>query len=729
MTLATDDARKWAWIAPDGTDGSGPGSELVAGLKSGALPPATLVWCATWLEWLPASRVGFLASALPQGKAEPPQEPKRAPTALSPPPRPPGAPPPAPMKLPRPPGVKLEGAPGANPSSFGVLGKPRGASVLGPRGPQAGSELPRAPQPTLAEEEGGATRTTTLRPPGAVPPPPRGGPAMGGVGARPPARLEEEQPTVRKPPPLGLGGAGPSRDTLPEITERAPGPPPPTTAGINPRPNVLLPGAPTAVSIQSVPSEGALTKPAPKGYQAAVAAAAPMLGAGPFAPVPPGPAAPLTADLDQTLGSTPFEVPVSVDAGPPSTTLESAPPPPTEVKREAPVRVTSDALEDERPSRPLVPRAAVIGLAVLAGVVLVLAVGVVVLVVTRLQKEPGAVSAAGAVSAVASAAPKVPGCELHAPAARLSIAVHRSVPPAFAELDPSGTVAVGIAETSKNAAGLVIALDTLDVKRPFEDAGTEALYGVVPFAAGNAPSFSVDRAGGALHGARTVAPDLAIGVAGVDLVRTQGGATTVVFPHAASDKITDPRIATTASGHLVTLRRGGLSGKVLYGWLASDGTPKGDLVTLEVPGITMSGTPDAAANDKGGLIAFAGRPSAEVPWRVQLAAVSPGAAAVPKSFETPPGGAGGGSIAPSVGRLGSGGWILQWTEGATGQYQVRVQSLSSDLSPVGEARLVSPKGANAGQGAVFAVGNKVLSIFVQTTAGHDELWGATLRCD
>jgi hypothetical protein len=725
MTQATDDARKWAWIAPDGTDGSGPGTELVAALKSGALPPTTLVWCATWLEWLPANRVGFLASALPQGKAEPPREPKRAPTAVTPPARPSDAPPPAPARLPRPPGVKPEGAPaGVNPSSFGVLGKPRGASVLGPRGPQPGSELPRAPQPTLAEE-GGETRTTTLRPPGAVPPPPRGGPVMG-MG-RAPARLEEEQPTLRKPAP-GLGGAGPSRDTLPEITERAPGPPPPT--GPNPRPNVLLPGAPTDVSIQSVPSEGAPTKPAPFGYAAAAAGAVPpLLGKGPFAPVPPAPAAPLGVDLDETLGSTPFEVAHFVESGPPSTTLESAPPPPSEVEqRSAPSPVTDDALEDARPSRPPVPRAALVGLALLAGVVLVLAAGVVVLVVTRLQKDPTVATSASGGPSATSVAPRPPGCELASPAARLSTAVHRAVPPAFAELDPSGRVAVGIAETPKNAAGLVVTLDTLDVTKPFEDAGTEALYGVVPFAAAGAPSFSVDRAGGALHGARTVGPDLAIGLAGVDLVRTRGGATTVVFPHAASDKVTDPRIATSAAGHLVTLRRGGLSGRVLYGWLAPDGSPKGELSALEVPGVGMSGTPDAAVNAKGGLIAFAGRAKAEAPWRVQLVAVSQDAAPAPKVFETPPGGAGGGSIAPSVGRLGDDGWILQWTEGTTGQYQVRVQQLSSSLDPVGEPRLVSPKGASAGQGAVLAVGRKVLSVFVQTTAGHDELWGASLRC-
>jgi hypothetical protein len=692
MTQATDDARKWAWILPDGTDGSGPGNELVAALKSGALPPTTLVWCATWLEWLPANRVGFLANALPSGKAEPPAEPKRAPTALTPPPRPAAAPPPAPDRLPRPPGVKPEAAaPGANPSSFGVLGKPRGTSVLGPPGPQPTSVLPREPQPTLTEE-GGETRTTTLRPPGAVPPPPRGGPVMG-MGRAP------GQASVRMPALGVLGGAGPSRDTLPEIAERAAGPPVPAVP--NARANVLLPGAPTDVSIQSVP----------------------------FAPVPAAPAAPLRKDPAEALGSPPLEVAHFVDTGPPSSALESPPSPRTERELpSAPLPVTDDALEDARPSRPPVPRAALIGLALLAGVVLVLVGGVVVLVVTRLQKPIESTSTSAAPSATSVAA-RPPGCELQSPAARLSPAVHRSVPPAFAELDAGRRVAVGIAETPKNAVGLVVTLDTLDVTKRFEDAGTELLYGVVPFAAARAPSFSVDRAGGALRGARTVAPDLAIGLAGGDLVRTRGGATTVVFAQAASDKVTDPRIATSTAGHLVTFRRGGLSGRVLYGWLAPDGSPKGELSTLAVAGVTLSGTPDAAVNAKRGVVAFAGRATADAPWRVQLVAVSQGAAPAPKAFETPPGGSGAGSIAPAVSRLGDDGWILQWTEGTTGQYQVRVQELSASLDPVGEPRLVSPKGANAGQGAVFAVGDRVLSVFVQTTAGHDELWGAILRCD
>jgi len=99
-----------------------------------------------------------------------------------------------------------------------------------------------------------------------------------------------------------------------------------------------------------------------------------------------------------------------------------------------------------------------------------------------------------------------------------------------------------------------------------------------------------------------------------------------------------------------------------------------------------------------------------------------------QAFTVPPGGAGKGSIAPSATPLASGGWVLQWTEGTTGQYQVRIQRLSAELEPLGEARLVSPKGANSGQGALFATGTRVLSVFVQTTAGHDELWGASFEC-
>ena len=42
--------------------------------------------------------------------------------------------------------------------------------------------------------------------------------------------------------------------------------------------------------------------------------------------------------------------------------------------------------------------------------------------------------------------------------------------------------------------------------------------------------------------------------------------------------------------------------------------------------------------------------------------------------------------------------------------------------------LVSPKGANAGQGALATLKRGALSLFILTTAGHDELWGTSLSC-
>ena len=58
--------------------------------------------------------------------------------------------------------------------------------------------------------------------------------------------------------------------------------------------------------------------------------------------------------------------------------------------------------------------------------------------------------------------------------------------------------------------------------------------------------------------------------------------------------------------------------------------------------------------------------------------------------------------------------------------QTRV--LDARLQPLGPALRVSAKGANAGQGTLVLSGSTVVSFFIQTTAGHDELWGATLTC-
>ena len=89
---------------------------------------------------------------------------------------------------------------------------------------------------------------------------------------------------------------------------------------------------------------------------------------------------------------------------------------------------------------------------------------------------------------------------------------------------------------------------------------------------------------------------------------------------------------------------------------------------------------------------------------------------------------GGGAIAPSLAALPGDRYLVQWTDGNIGQYQVHVRIFDSALQPLGDALLVSGKGANAGQGTIVTTAKATVSFFIQTTAGHDELWGATLSC-
>jgi hypothetical protein len=204
----------------------------------------------------------------------------------------------------------------------------------------------------------------------------------------------------------------------------------------------------------------------------------------------------------------------------------------------------------------------------------------------------------------------------------------------------------------------------------------------------------------------------------------------LLFKDAAPGKSTDPRVASSATGHLVTFRRGGLKGDVAYAFLGPGGAPEGDFGVLRSEESAMSGTPDGALVDERFLIGFAGRATNDTPWQVFLAAGKKrGAVPSVQKFVTPGGGLGGGSIAPAVAALADGRWVLSWTEGKAPQYEVRLQALEADLRPRGEPLLASPKGANAGQASLFAVGDSIFSVFVQSTAGHDELWAATFRCE
>lgn len=723
MSDSPDDASRWSWVTRDGKITSGAKGELMLALRSEKVLPSTLVWRPTWAEWLPATRVTELRGVLPADLAQPAQAPRRSATQLTPPALPaPGAPLPAPAlpapSAPPPPPVRGAGAvskpPPAPVRAKGQLSqppagaarsprelqrpnlapriptaagpvpvlttaaeaRPRGASILGPPRDQMSQTQPsRSPLPTLGGEEGAAARGT-LRPPGAVPPPPRG--AMGANLGGPASRSEDEV----TPPKLATPSAQPDTELdVPVPTEL--------------RPAVILPvsaqGAPPTVPLQPA---GAIAKPLPANH-----------------------------DFDVTLGSTPFESGKAPVVPPPSTTLESAVPSlAASAKGSEPAPTMKQWLGLD------IPREAQLTLGFFLIVIMLGAAVMFAFVVARTKPAAGAAGEAAAAASGTEPRPSMPpGCRLLSPAARLATTVERTAPPVFAEVRKGELVAVGFAPNPKSAAGLLVRLDTLDAERAFDQLGEVPTRATVPLVKAGKTTFFVDHTDSELTGARTVADGVTLGFAGPDLVRVKAGQKTVLWPGAASEKTTDPRIATTSDGTLVTFRRGGLTGQVLYGWLGKDGGAAG-LLVIEAPGTKFSGTPDAAASGQDGLVAFAGRPNDKSDWRIQLAKVPQKGKASARTFEPPPGGSGGGNIAPNVAALGSDGWLLQWTEGASGQYEVRMARLGLDLEVLGDTRLVSPKGANAGQGAVFASGSKVLSVFVQTTAGHDELWGASFEC-
>ena len=320
------------------------------------------------------------------------------------------------------------------------------------------------------------------------------------------------------------------------------------------------------------------------------------------------------------------------------------------------------------------------------------------------------------------------GCVLAVPAAKLAATVERSISPNLLTL-ADGRVAVGFAAKPTQASGVIVDLKTLDTQAAFDESGESAVRNVAPIA-GNNVSFSVTRENDTLASPRSIdgAPRTLLGFTKDGLAKSVGGGAPEGLWSTATDKVTEARAARADADYLVAFRRGGLAGNILAGWLGPDLTKKSELEVVPA-GVRYAGTPVVAAHARTALLAFAGRDDENADWRIRLARAEAGQ--IPRAvsdFALPAGGPGGGAIAPSLAALDKDRWVLQWTEGGSGQYQVRVQELTADLAPVGSPALASPKGASAGQGAVWIAGDRALSLFVLTVGGYDELWGASLEC-
>ncbi len=708
------------WLMPDGTRLSGTEQELRAALASGALSAASLVWRKGWAEWQAVERVPELASALPPPK---PVEHKSSPTAVQMPPLVPRAPltttrPSAPtvrtpsLSNPAPRPSRNAGAspaahevardtlaPALAPSSFGTLGGARrpSAPVRRESGPPPPPVRGRAPLPTLSEEAGVVSATATLRPPGAVPPPPRGVPAPTLDSS--PYSAEKRQATMTPVPAFGPPGGRVE----------------PSSPRSEPAPTATLVSGQSALT-PSITQPAAAPIALPQVVHKTLISGQPVSERAPES---------LEPSLDSTLEVV-AKVPPEARRTPvdPLAPARSAPAGPAEgghagpSQRDSVVKIGRIGLDN---------RTVVMALSGLSGALLVAVIG---LALSRHGKtaEPEGSASVSAAPAPAPPPAAVPGCRLALSAARIFANVERAVPPYVGKLPNETALALGFAETRTKGVGLRLNPATLDVTPTFEEEGKDAVRGVVPLTHSGSLTFFVDRDDKALHSAHTVdeVPPFTLGVSDAGFSRVVAGSTSLVWPLDASVKITEPRSAPLGSyGYGVAFRRGGQAGSVLLGFVANDGEKKTELA--EIPNAPkLLGTPVIAGSAAGALVAFAGRDAQDAPWQLFVSLTKPGAA--PSPARALINGSGGGAISPTLSPLGADRWLVQWTEGTSGQYHVHVQSFGADLSPIGQSVLVSPKGANAGQGSLAAFAGQAAALFILTTAGHDELWGATLAC-
>ncbi|HEX3776266.1 MAG TPA: GYF domain-containing protein [Polyangiaceae bacterium] len=756
---------------------SGSERDLRAALSGGSVPANALVWRPGWAEWLPANRVAELNDAIPEASRESTLKPRRDPNMHNPPTAPgertpvsaataplapktsapvPRVSPPAQRTQPPPPPIRAKAsappAPGnasvsnapasgglpplaptipgqrrelkpsspnpseaardtLAPSSFGTIGAPRRAAPAATvvrRDAVTPVARGRSPLPTLTEEGTVPSATATLRPPGAVPPPARGVPAVPALDSSSSFSFEKRSAVVTPIPSLGPPGGG-FGAVLP--------------AGLAPR---IAPATTTPLSATPAP---VLTPSINE----------PARSANALPPV-------VNKALLQAEAQAPnSQAPPSIEP-PLDSTLEVMPTVPPEARRtpvepllaaRAPLNSASeDVLARALSRHSLVKigrfavdsRSVVMALSALCGALLVALVAVFLT-----QNHANYVAPAPSASALASTPPTplpAPGCRVTVPAALIAANVERSVPPLATPITAGSekALALGFAATKTKGVGLRLNPDTLDTAPAFEEDGKDAVRGVVPLTRSGSLAFFVDRDDSALHSAHTVdeVPPFTLGVSDVGFSRVVAGSSSVIWPLDPDAKITEPRSAAVgAFGYGVTFRRGGQSGAVLLGFVGSDGAKKSELAPI--PGAPkLLGTPVIAGSAAGALVAFAGRNTPDAPWQVFVSLVKPGAA--PSPARELVSGIGGGAISPTLSALAPDRWLVQWTEGISGQYQVRVQSFSADLTPLENPALVSPKGANAGQGSLATFAGGATTLFILTTAGHDELWGATLSC-
>lgn len=696
--MSEDDAKEWRWVGEDGVEKKTSEQELIAELSSEALPHYVLVWKRGWAEWLPAMQIAELSWTLPPGKADEAVKPKEKPGAESPP-----APP-----LYRYPVIKRRAA--------GL----KGDKTAPPR-PSAPRPLrPPRPAGTDSTEDAGLEGPTLIAPSNASDAlePPTQVKAPIAPPVEPPAPGASDKTMEIEPEPVEAEEELDSTDEVEEVEavldeSRPDNATPPDLGGFA----VAGPEAGRQVYTDEV--DDAETRVMPS--------------------KPPPPDASPSHDAQYVAPHAPPRPSAAPPAGTEGAELPNIPPPPPQPKGFEQFAQTAEQRLFSRPA--YLAGVAAAGLVVLA---------LIVLAVSSDEDEP-AEAVAPATSATPTAArseepaaastEKPPQkregtrpCKFNRAPTRLEESAYVGVQAAFTRVPGSSRIAVGFATGRTEARGITIDAESLDHDQIFRQTGRAPVESVVPVAKAGKLGFEITRnEAGALKSGVAVDDDPPF-VIGLDddgrlaLERSGSNEQSILWT-LDEGKITTPGVARASDGgYAVTFREGGTSGKIRVGWLSDAAGAQGPL--REVPvGEAFVGTPSIGAGKTGAVVAFAARGSSDDAWRVKLSSASRGAVpASAKTFVLPEGGPGDNAISPRVASLSGDRWLLQWTEGRSGDREVRVQVLDRTLGPLSAPTRVSPEGENAGQGALWVDGSTVVSLFfVQGKKSH-ELWGASLSC-
>jgi hypothetical protein len=296
----------------------------------------------------------------------------------------------------------------------------------------------------------------------------------------------------------------------------------------------------------------------------------------------------------------------------------------------------------------------------------------------------------------------------------------------------SAQVLIGTALASGAAVGLELEATTFATNELLREDAKRELLGVVPVTSGPSRGFSIDRAGvGGLRESRSLPEQpawlLARANRAFELVERANRRATSLWPLGPDEDIGRPKVAWQDSEHLAVVLRHGNPAQLALGWIEPRSGRYSGLRDLPFSGPEL-GVPSLALEGARAAIAAAVRSSGTEPWRVELVA-SEGSGeprrihlrALESATDLD-------RFAPSVSALGDARWFLQWTEGAPGARHVRGLTLDRKLSALGAPLELSRPGTSAGGGAVVAVDEGLVSLFLVQRGSTYELWAMTLSC-